>query len=111
MIKAAKRPNADGRYDECEYIRLECPLGCGCVVEVLSKNRTRHQSVCGRAHFRKCTKLAEEQRAAFNPKKKKKKEKDSKKKNRKLPKAPVWKEGQSVEDYIDSFKFKPKKHD
>jgi hypothetical protein len=108
VMKPAKKASMDGGCVEHEYVKLACPLGCGCTVEVISKNRSKHQSVLGRAHLRKCPKLSEEQRLVFAKTLDSAKPKD-KVKRKSLPAPPQLEEGMSAEDYIKSFAFQPKR--
>ena len=111
VLKPAKKMALDGSSTEQEYIQLACPLGCGCVVEVMAKNRSKHQSVLGRAHLRKCPKLSEEQRLVFAKKAASKSDNTAKRKKKRqaLPAPPDWEKGMSAEDYIKSFAFNSKK--
>lgn len=109
VMKPAKKASMDGGCVEHEYTKLACPLGCGCTVEVISKNRSKHQSVLGRAHLRKCPKLSEEQRLVFAKTLKPTKKKTKKVKRKSLPAPPELEDGMSMEEYIKSFAFQPKR--
>lgn len=107
VMKPAKKASMDGSCVEHEYVQLACPLGCGCTVEVILKNRSKHQSVLGRAHLRKCPMLSEQQRSVFAKTLESTKAKP-KAKRKSLPAPPQLQEGMSTEDYIKSFASQPK---
>ena len=107
-----------GSMEKRVYVVLECPLGCGGTVEVLESRLSKHRSIAGRAHYRKCTMLSESQRKVFDPQKpcpekpKAKKCGSSRrqppaKKRRVLPAPPPWEEGTTAEAYIESFAHQP----
>ena len=109
VMKPAKKASMDGSCVEHKYVKLACPLGCGCTVEVIFENRSKHQSVLGRAHLRKCPKLSEEQRLVFAKTLDSTKEKPKKVKRKSLPAPPQMEDGMSTDDYIKSFAFQPKR--
>jgi hypothetical protein len=92
-----------GRANERRYSLLACPLGCGERVEVLTEKLKSHRSVACRIHLKHCPKLSEEQRAVFAHDKEGEGQKTTR---RTLSRPPSWIEGQSVDEYIESFSFK-----